>query len=84
MQGASSCVHTHQASVETLYTLLFHTQLLPGSHFCASKSDFLLHRPEVITLSYVDLGMFSQMLDINALLLLHRGLCLLEFGQQLS
>lgn len=36
--GGSSCVHLHGASVETLYTLLFHYRTLPGSHLRASWS----------------------------------------------
>lgn len=57
---------------------------LAASHLCATKSDSSLHRPEVINLSYVGLGMFAQVLDINPSLLFLYGLCLFDFGQQLS
>lgn len=68
-QGASSCVHHHRASVETLYTLLFHYQTLPGSHLRGSwsESDFLLHRPKAINLSCVDLGMFTRVFRYQSL-----------------
>lgn len=68
-QGASSRVHLHRASVETLYTLLFHYQTLLGSHLRASWSepDFLLHRPKVINLSCVVLGIFTRVFRYQSL-----------------
>lgn len=68
-QGASSCVHRDRASVETLYTLLFHYQTLPGSHLRASWSepDFLLHRPIAISLSCIDLGIFTRIFRYQSL-----------------